>query len=181
MKLASTICCAALAALAILTPDVANATSYGIVTESVDNFGCGGQNQDPNCNCTVSPPVCTGNPFACCNDLPNSDTNGVGVQKVLAGGSSPLGYTLYAFTDGNVWDSDFVDPDLNSSNSKGEDTYNFDSDATGSFNGNASYGAFIAYFTGHGVTNNECQSALHTCTSASECTDPDVSAYPGLL
>jgi hypothetical protein len=84
----------------------AGANQYGVTTESVDNYGCGGCNQ--NCNG---------------NDLCNSNANNAGFLSQMEASSIGF-YSSINWTDSGVYYSDFVDPDLGWTH--GNDTNNFD-------------------------------------------------------
>jgi hypothetical protein len=77
-----------------ITDARATAWSYGITTESVDNYGCGGCNQD-----------CDG------DDLCNSNANCSGFMTQMTTDTSNYFSSFVDWTDANVYDSDFVDPD----------------------------------------------------------------------
>lgn len=65
--------------------------------------------------------------------------------------------TGHLYLDSQVWDSDFVDPQLNAN---GDDTHNFDQ---------VGYG--LSYFTGHG-SSGDFTSPQYNCSSHSNCTNP---------
>src|SRR5258708_24153404 len=124
---------AALAIIATLTGlSPAQAESRGIGVESVNNFGGSG-------------------------DLANSIANGDGfIQGVVFPGSR---FFLSArWTDGTVFDTDFVDPEINS---LGNDSNNFDKPGTA-----------ISFLTAHGIATHGCSS--QACTSTSQCRSPNV-------
>jgi hypothetical protein len=149
-----------LAAIMIIpTPAHAGDVTAGIVAESVINFGCGG--------CCVNCPP----PASCVNsagfaDLCNSNANAAGFYEILESTSwTTSGYGPW--TDANVYDQDFVDPDLGWA--YGNDTHQFD-DALGSGGGTA-----IAFFAGHGWTGSHrsgCEGNTQQCTHATQCTNP---------
>jgi len=122
---------AALSAFAILA-SVANAhaDSTGIIVESVNNFGGSG-------------------------DLSNSIANGDGfLQGVVFPGSRF--FQSARWTDGLVYDTDFVDPQINA---LGNDSNNFDKPGTA-----------ISFLTAHGVGTHGC--STQRCTSTSQCQSP---------
>ena len=110
---------------------VGSCTSNGIVVESVNNYGGSG-------------------------DLSNSIANGDGFMNGMTVQGSPWRY-LTRYTDGNVWDTDFVDLELNSN---GDDDWTFDQP-----------GAAISYFTGHGITAHGCTTT--SCSTTAACTTPN--------
>lgn len=125
---------------AILTAAVptinANAqTSTGIVVESVNDYG------------------------PCCS-LPNSIANGDGfLQGMVFPGSR--WHLNERWTDGAVYDTDFVDPAINS---LGNDQSYFDKPGTA-----------VSYFTGHGTCNAGCSTAP-LCSTTGACTTPNAAA-----
>ena len=106
-------------------------TSNGIIVESVNNYGGNG-------------------------DLANSIANGDGfLRGMLLVEDSPW-RRLAHFTDGDVWDTDFVDREIDS---RGDDHRYFDQP-----------GAAISYFTGHGIGTHGC--TMTSCTTTAACTSP---------
>jgi hypothetical protein len=127
---------ALLAENTVLPAPRANAqTSTGIVVESVTDYGPGDQ-------------------------LPNAIPNGDGfVQGMVFPGSR---FHLNSrWTNGTVYDTDFVDPQINS---LGNDQNNFDKPGTA-----------VSYFTGHGSCLDGC-STHRSCTTTRACTSPNASA-----
>jgi hypothetical protein len=120
-------------AVAVLVAD-ANAQSTGIVVESVNDYG------------------------ACCS-LANSIANGDGFMNGMVFPGSRW-HLNARWTDGSVYDTDFVDPDINSS---GADLANFDMPGTA-----------VSYFTGHGITAHGC--STQGCTTTSACMTPNTAA-----
>ena len=125
---------------ALLLSITANATSTGVITEGVDDYGCGGCNAN---NCSPSND----------NDLCNSASNNTGFLNALT--STGKFSSLVNFTNGSVYDTDFVDPDTGHT---GNDTQNFDV-----------VGGSFSYFTGHGL-DGSC--TTQACTHSSQCTTP---------
>src|SRR5258708_669485 len=117
------------------TMEVSAQTSTGIVVESVTDYGPGDQ-------------------------LPNAIPNGDGfLQGMVFPGSR---FHLNArWTDGTVYDTDFVNPQINS---VGTDQINFDIPGTA-----------VSYFTGHGSCNAGCSMAP-ACATTSACTSPNPNA-----
>jgi hypothetical protein len=92
--------------------------------------------------------------------LANSIANGDGfMNNMLFSGSR---WHLNArWTDRSVYDTDFVDPAVNS---QGADPFNFDIAGTA-----------VSYFTGHGFCNAGCSQAT-PCSTTSACTTPNAAA-----
>ena len=106
------------------------ADSNGVVVESVNNFGGPG-------------------------NLSNSIANGDGLLSGLVFPGS-LFFQSARWTDGLVYDTDFVDPELNA---LGNDTGNFDKPGTA-----------ISYLTAHGIPDHGCSTV--SCTTTAACTIP---------
>lgn len=109
-------------------------TSNGLVVESVDNYSL---RNGPS--------------------LSNSIANGDGFIKGMTMQGSPWSLTT-RWTDLNVWDTDFLDPDLKTA--VGDDVNNFDKPGTA-----------ISYFTGHGFCTDGC-STQQSCTTTGSCKTP---------
>jgi hypothetical protein len=115
-------------------------SSTGIIVESVNNYGGGP-------NCSTPPNLC------------NSIANGDGFLQGMVFPGSRF-FRSARWTDGSVYDTDFVDPEINA---QGADQSNFDKPGTA-----------VSYFTGHGITADGCSS--QACTSTSQCTTPNAAA-----
>ena len=120
--------------LVLLVMSGCGRTSNGLVIESVDNYSL---RNGPS--------------------LTNSVANGDGFIKGMTVEGSPWSLKT-RWTDLNVWDTDFMDPD--GKQAKGDDGANFDPP-----------GAAISYFTGHGFCTDGC-STQQSCTTTSACTAP---------
>jgi hypothetical protein len=118
--------------------------STEIIVESVNNYGGG-----PNCNM----------PPNLCNSIPNGDGF---MQGMVFPGSRWTAGARY--TDTAVYDTDFVDPAVNS---VGKDQSYFDRG-----------GRAVAYFTGHGIGDHGCSTL--SCTSTSQCTRPNTATGGGV-
>ena len=92
--------------------------------------------------------------------LSNSIANGDGFIKGMTVDGSPWKLST-RWTDQNVWDTDFMDPDVNKG--IGDDAHNFDQPGTA-----------ISYFTGHGFCNDGC--STQPCTTTAVCTTPNANA-----
>jgi hypothetical protein len=115
-----------------------HADSNGVVVESVDNFGGNG-------------------------DLHNSVANGDGFVQGMVFPGSPF-FLSARWTDPTVYDTDFVDPELNS---VGNDSNNFDKPGTA-----------ISYLTAHGIVDHGCSTIA--CTTTAACTNPSTATGPGV-
>src|SRR5437773_12559281 len=72
-------------------------------------------------------------------------------------------HVIHRFTDGNVWDTDFIDR-------ADWDSRNFDEPGTA-----------ISYYTGHGLITPYGENPPHRCTSSTQCTTPPFgAALPGV-
>lgn len=120
--------------LAILVMSGCGRTSNGLVVESVDNYSL---RNGPS--------------------LTNSVANGDGFIKGMTVEGSPWSLKT-RWTDLNVWDTDFMDPD--GKRAMGDDSANFEPP-----------GAAISYLTGHGFCTDGC-STQQSCTTTSACTAP---------
>jgi hypothetical protein len=127
----------ATACLTILMMCGCDGTSNGLVVESVNNYSL---RNGPS--------------------LSNSVANGDGFIKGMTVAGSPWSLTT-RWTDLNVWDTDFMDPDTKQA--IGDDGANFDKPGTA-----------ISYFTGHGFCTAGCSS--QSCTTTSACTTPNAAA-----
>jgi hypothetical protein len=128
-----------LAALVAATDAAASPYSTYVSYEAVDNFSQ--QQGFPNIQCIAE---------------------ASGYVSGLTGGSNPLFFPKWEYQDDNVWDTDFVDPDITRT-SYDDDTLNFD------FLGQSS-----AYFCGHGLCDDDpsVNYAWQSCTTSSQCTNP---------
>jgi hypothetical protein len=127
-----------IASIVALCPIEARA-GYEIVTEAVNNYGGPG-------------------------NIKNAIANCAGFRTTV---ETMSGWSTYqAYTDGNVWDSDFVDPDLAHTPTGGGDTNNFDP-----INNSTS----MSYFCGHGTCDDGFPGgcigggSLQTCYHSSAC------------
>jgi hypothetical protein len=90
--------------------------------------------------------------------LSNSVANGDGlIQTLFYTGDPPIFYLSDRWINRNVWDTDFVDADLDN---RGGDRY-FDKPGTA-----------ISYFTGHGITIHGCYPNI-SCSTTAACTTPN--------
>jgi hypothetical protein len=122
------------------------ADSKGIIVESVNEFG--------------SPPC---DPAQGTADICNSIANGDGfLQGIVFPGS--IFFRSGRWTDGTVYDTDFVDPEANA---LGNDTNNFDKPGTA-----------ISYLTAHGILDHGCSTVA--CSTTSACTQPNTATGPGV-
>ena len=96
--------------------------------------------------------------------MPNSIANGDGFANgMLFPGSR---WTTGArYTDTAVYDTDFVDPSINSVGNDG-----------GVFFDRARRA--VAYFTGHGIIDHGCSNV--SCTTTAACTNPGTATGPGV-
>jgi len=95
-------------------------------------------------------------------DLANSIANGDGFIRAMTPSGSEW-HVVHRFTDGLVWDTDFLEK-------AGWDSRNFDQSGTA-----------ISYYTGHGLTTGYGENPPHRCTSSSQCTTPPSGAsLPGI-
>jgi hypothetical protein len=99
--------------------------------------------------------------------LANSIANGDGFIKGMTVDGSPWKLST-RWTDQNVWDRDFTDPDVNGGQG-GDDAHNFDQPGTA-----------ISYFTGHGFCDDGCPRNprpppiwAQPCSTTSTCNSPD--------
>ena len=129
---------AILAFMMILPSRPLFADSNGIIVESVNNFGGVG-------------------------DLSNSIANGDGFLQGMVFPGSRF-FQSARWTDGLVYDTDFVDPQVNS---LGNDSNNFDKPGTA-----------ISYLTAHGIVDHGCSSIA--CTTTAVCTNPGTALGPGV-
>jgi hypothetical protein len=127
---------ATLAFAAALTFSACGPSSTGLVVESVDNYSL---RNGPS--------------------LKNSVANGDGFIQGMTVDGSPWKLST-RWTDQNVWDTDFMDPDARAT---GDDKSNFDQPGTA-----------ISYFTGHGFCNDGC--STQPCTTTAVCTTPNANA-----
>jgi hypothetical protein len=119
-------------------------TSTGIIVESVNNYGGGA-------DCNTAPNLC------------NSIANGDGfIQGMVFPGSR--WHQTVRFTDNNVWDTDFIDPEYDP---RGNDTANFDIPGTA-----------VSYFTGHGIADHGCSTV--SCSTTAQCTQPNTATGSGV-
>ena len=102
------------------------------------------------------------NNFGGVGDLSNSIANGDGFLNGLVFPGSPF-FQSARWTDGTVYDTDFVDPELNA---LGNDTNNFDKPGTA-----------ISYLTAHGIVDHGCSTV--SCTTTAACTNPSTATGPG--
>jgi hypothetical protein len=80
-----------------------------------------------------------------------------------------VGFTLYQpYQDGNVYDTDFQDPDITGANTFSDDTYNFDY-----------AGLAISFYHGHGNTLVAGPNPSQTCTSETNCSTPPAGTTVG--
>ena len=135
-------CCGAYASMLIfaLLISACAPRSTGLVVESVDDYSL---RNGPSLN--------------------NSIANGDGFIRGMTIATSPWQLKT-KWTDKNVWDTDFLDPDAGT---VGDDQGNFDPP-----------GAAISYFTGHGFCQDGC--SKQSCSTTSACTTPVAGArLPG--
>lgn len=126
--------CSAIFAVTVPTINANAQTSTGIVVESVKDYGPGDQ-------------------------LDNSIANGEGFLTGMVFPGSRWHRNAY-FINENVWDTDFVDPEINA---QGDDLNNFDKPGTA-----------VSYFTGHGITAHGCSGP--PCSTTAACTTPNTAA-----
>lgn len=133
----------AIAFLAIATSTSAASAGNGITIEAVNNYS-----------------ACNG------PSLANSIADAVGFRNTMIGSINPAGFVAgNAFTDSNVWTSDFFDPQR--TGIADDDSTNFDRSVDA-----------VSYFAGHGtcVTGDSGQA----CSTSSQCTSPIAGAQmPG--
>src|SRR5436190_20520734 len=108
---------------------LAGCKSNGLVIETVNDYGGNG-------------------------DLPYSIADGDGFISQMTKGNTGEWHVVHRWTNGNVWDTDFMD-------GTGRDSSNFDESGTA-----------ISFFSGHGLLTPYGEDPAHRCSHSPECQSP---------
>jgi len=110
--------------------------------------------------------------FGSSSPLTNSNASGSGFLSFLYGPFSLQQYLplVTQWQDGNVWDTDFLDPDLPGANRLDNDTANFDQPGTA-----------ISFFQGHGAGLLKPSGSGSLCNSGDDCANPPAGTSVGNL